>query len=142
MSTPSRACSQCAAPADADRIFCVKCGAALQLPRSLLLADSVDANTSPKARPLKRGLAFVIEGVALIAGIVFWFSPITTNTGILWFGASILVALLFFGALSYLDDDFVKENKNEGYWPKPLDWGTPLNIESNEKNKDRTDIHF
>ncbi len=41
-----------------------------------------------------------------------------------------------------MDDDFVKENKNEGYWPKPLDWGTPLNIESNEKNKDRTDIHF
>ena len=57
----------------------------------------------------------------------------TTNTGILLFGASIVVGFLCVIALSYLDDDFPKGNRKEGYWPKPLDWGRSPNNSTNEK---------
>lgn len=135
MSTPSRACPQCGAPADTNRIFCAKCGATLQHPASLLPSGPGNTDIPPKASSTLRDvLAFVIKGVALIAGIVFWVAPITRGTGILWFGASIVALLLCFGFLSYLDHNFAKGNEKEGYWPKPLDWGTPMNIESNEKN--------
>jgi hypothetical protein len=81
---------------------------------------------------LKRATILVLKGSALIAALVFGFSPVTTNTGILLFGASIVVAFVCVIALSYLDDDFPKATGNEGYWPTPLDWSTP-NDSTNEK---------
>jgi hypothetical protein len=81
---------------------------------------------------LKRAAILVLKGSAIIATLVFGFSPVTTNTGILLFGAAMVVTFVCVIALSYLDDDFPKATGNEGYWPKPLDWSTPNNS-SNER---------
>jgi hypothetical protein len=85
---------------------------------------------------LKRAIIVVIKGIGILAALGFWVSPVTTYPGILWFGASIVVGLLCLAALAYLDDDFIKKHGNEGYWPKPLDWGTSANDSTNEKRTD------
>ena len=126
-------CSQCGAAANGGRIFCDKCGSTLQTPISLVGSDSAESPVSVST--LKRATIVVIKGIGAIAALVFWFSRIATNTGILLFGASIVVGFLCVIALSYLDDDFPKGDRKEGYWPKPLDWGASAN-HSNEEPKD------
>ena len=119
-------CSQCGTAADSDRIFCVRCGAVLRNPTSLLQSDSSTDDTVTKVSALKRALTVVVKAIGAIAALTFWFSRVTTNFGIVLFGASIVVGLLCVFALSYLDDDFLKGNSTAGYWPsKPLDWDTP-----------------
>ena len=130
MSTPSTTCSQCGASAAGGRIFCDKC-AALQTPVPLAASDFPD--TPVRMSTLKRAAIMVIKGTGAIAVLVFGFSPMTTNTGILLFGASIVVGFFCVIALSYLDDDFPKGNGKEGYWPKPLDWSRSPNNRTNEK---------
>lgn len=69
-----------------------------------------------------------------MAGLTFWFARVTTDFGIVLFGVSIVVGLLCLAALSYLDDDFLKEHMNKGFWPsKPLDWGDSRNDSAAEK---------
>ena len=135
MSTPSATCSHCGASAAGGRIFCVNCGAALQTPVPLVASDFPDPPVRVSA--LKRVAIVVLKGIGAIAALIFWFSRITTNTGILLFGASIVVGFLCVIALSYLDDDFLKGNGKEGYWPKPLDWGISANKTTNDKPTDR-----
>ena len=112
MSTPSVACSQCGASDDSGRIFCAKCGTPLQVPVSLIASDS--AGTAAKVSGLKRGIILIIKTIGVIAALTFWFSRITTNLGILLFVASIVVGGLCLAALSYLDDNFLKEHMNTG----------------------------
>src|ERR1700733_7397026 len=52
--------------------------------------------------------------------------------------SSIVVGGLCLAALSYLDDNFLKEHMNKGgYWPaKPLDWGAAPNENTAEKRPD------
>ena len=99
-----------------------------------MASDSAD--TPVRVCTLKRAAIVIIKGIGAIAALAFWFSRITTNTGILLFGASIVVGFLCIIALSYLDDDFIKGNGKEGYWPKPLDWGASANDRTNEEPKD------
>lgn len=134
MSTPSATCSQCGASAAGARIFCDKCGAALQTPVPLVLSDFPD--TPVRMSTLKRATIVLIKGIGAIAVLVFGFSPMTTNTGIFLFGASIVVGFFCFIALTYLDDDFPKVSGEEGYWPKSLDWNRSLNNSTNEKPTD------
>lgn len=139
MSTPSAACPQCGASAASDRIFCAKCGAAIQAPVSLLSSDPTPDNPAARVSVLKRATVFIIKAIGAVAALTFAFSRFTTNMGILLFGASIVVGFLCLAALSYLDDDFLKEHMNEGYWPsKPIDWGTTRNDSAGEKRTDRS----
>lgn len=85
---------------------------------------------------LKHATIVIIKGIGIIAALGFWFFPVTTYPGILWFGASIVVGLLCIAALAYLDDDFIKKHGNEGYWPKPLDWSSSPNNSTNQKPTD------
>ena len=67
----------------------------------------------PMTKRLIRG---AIKTVAVIAGAVFFLSRMTTNTGLLLFVGSIVVLLVCFGLLKFLEDD----DENTGYWtPKP-----------------------
>jgi len=63
----------------------------------------------PMAKRLIRG---AIKAVALLAVAVFVFARMTTNTGLLLFVGSIVVLLVCFGLLKFLEDD-----DNTGYWP-------------------------
>ena len=119
MSTPGATCSQCGASAAGGRIFCTNCGASLQDTVPLIASDPPDPLI--KVSALKRVAIVVLKGIGGIAALVFWFSRITTNTGILLFGISIVVGILCVIALSYLDDDFLKGSVKERLWPKPLD---------------------
>ena len=134
MSTPSATCSQCGASAVGGRIFCVNCGAALQTPVPLVASDFPD--TPVRVSALRRVAIVVLKGIGVIAALVFWFSRITTNTGLVLFGASIVVGFFCVIALSYLDDDFPKRTGKEGYWPRPLDWAGHPNNSTNEKPTD------
>jgi hypothetical protein len=136
MSIPIAVCSQCGASAETGRIFCAKCGAALCPPNSLLSSNFANPDTPAEISGLKRATILIIKGVGIIAALGFWFSPVTTYPGILWCGASIVVGLLCIAALTQLDDDFIKKNENEGYWPKPLDWNSSPNNNTNEKPTD------
>src|SRR5439155_4225636 len=139
MSTPSAVCAQCGASAASGRIFCANCGAAIQAPVSLLRSDPAPDNPAARVSVLKRATIFIIKAIGAVAALTFAFSRFTTNMGILLFGASIVVGFLCLAALSYLDDDFLKEHMNEGYWPsKPLDWGTGRNDSTGEKRTDKS----
>lgn len=141
MSTPRADCAQCGASADSDRVFCAKCGAVIHDPVSSLVYDSAHTDAVPRVSFLKRAIILSIKAIGIIAALTFWFSGLSTNFGILLFGASIVVGGLCLGALSYLDDDFFKDHmKNVGYWPsKPIDWGTPRNDSTAEKPTDSAD---
>lgn len=84
---------------------------------------------------MKHATIFVIKAIGVVAALTFAFSRFTTNMGILLFGASIVVGGLCLAALSYLDDDFVKEHMNKGgYWPpKPTDWSATPEESTAEK---------
>jgi hypothetical protein len=64
----------------------------------------------PMTKRLIRG---AIKTVAGIAVVVFLLARMTTNTGLLLFLGSIVVLLVCFGLLKYLEDD----DDNSGYWP-------------------------
>ena len=64
----------------------------------------------PMTKRLIRG---AIKTVAVIAGAVFFFARMTTNAGLLLFVGSIVVLLVSFGLLKFLEDD----DDNTGYWP-------------------------
>ena len=133
MSTPVAVCSQCGTTADTGRIFCAKCGAALTPPNSLLSSNSTDPGAPAVMTGLKRITIVAIKGIGIIAGLAFWFAPVTSYPGILWFAGSIVVGLLCVVALSALDDDSISKHGREGYWPKPLDWSSSPNDSSDEK---------
>jgi len=59
----------------------------------------------------KRVVLNVVKTIAVIAGAVFWFCPLSTATQVLLFVASIVVLLICFGISSGLDES------NSGYWP-------------------------
>ena len=64
----------------------------------------------PIAKRLIRG---TIKTVAGIAAVVFLLAPMRTSTGLLLFVGSIVVLLVCFGLLKFLEDD----DENTGYWP-------------------------
>ena len=138
MNTTAAACPQCGESADSGRIFCLKCGAAIQAPVPLLPRDSVDTDAGTKVSVLRKAIILIIKATGIVAALTFWFSRLSTNIGLVVFGASIVIGGLCLVALSYLDDDFLKDHKNEGYWPsKPIDWGTePQNPTTAEKPND------
>src|SRR6266404_4741142 len=70
------------------------------------------AKMEPMAKRLIRG---AIKAVALLAVAVFVFArmTMTTNTGLLLFVGSIVVLLVCFGLLKFLEGD----DDNTGYWP-------------------------
>src|SRR5438477_9187867 len=139
MSTPSAACPQCGASTDSGRIFCANCGAAIHAPVSLLPSNATPDNPAARVSVMKRATIFIIKAIGVVAALTFAFSRFTTYMGILLFGASIVVGFLCLAALSYLDDDFLKEHTNEGYWPsKPIDWGTARNDSTGEKRTDKS----
>src|SRR5262245_27936485 len=123
MNTTTAACPQCGQSADSGRIFCLKCGATIQAPVPLLPGHSVDIDPGAKVGVLRRAIILIIKATGIVAALTFWYSRLTTNIGLMLFGASIVVGGLCLVALNYLDDDFFKDHKNEGYWPsKPIDW--------------------
>jgi hypothetical protein len=88
---------------------------------------------------LKRVIIWTLKGIGIMAGLTFWLAPVTTDFGILLFGASIVVGLLCLAALSHLDDDFLKEHMNKGYWPsRPVDWGIARSDSTDEKRADKS----
>jgi hypothetical protein len=124
MNTAAAACPQCVESADSGRIFCLKCGAPIQALVPLLPRDSVDTNAGTKVSVLRKSIILIIKATGIVAVLTFGFSPLSTSIGLVVFGASIVIGGLCLVALSYLDDDFLKDHKGEGYWPKPIDWGT------------------
>jgi hypothetical protein len=125
MNTTTATCPQCGESAGSGRIFCLKCGATVQAPVPLLPRVSVETDAGAKVGVLRKAIILIIKATAIVAGLTFWFSRLSTNIGLILFGASIIIGGLCAVALSYLDDDFLKNQKNEGYWPsRPIDWGT------------------
>jgi hypothetical protein len=125
MNTTTATCPKCGESADSARIFCRKCGATIQAPLPLLSADSVDTDAGARVGLLRKALILILKAIGIVAGLTFWLSRLSTDTGLVLFGASIVIGSLCVVALSYLDDDFLKDHKSEGYWPsKPIDWGT------------------
>ena len=61
----------------------------------------------------KRLIRRAIKAVAGMAVVVFLLARMTTNTGLLLFVGSIVVLLVCFGLLRFLEDD----DDNTGYWP-------------------------
>lgn len=100
------------------------------------MLSSTSEDSGNYVNGLKRGMIVVIKGLGIMAALGFLVSPVTRYPGILWFGASIVVGLLCFAALAYLDDDFIKEPRNKGFWPQPLDWNNSANNHTNEKTTD------
>jgi serine/threonine protein kinase len=113
---------QCGTPADAGRIFCPKCRAALRAPSSLIASSHHDGN-APSIGPMKRFVVTAIKYLAGLSAVVFWLCPLRTGTQVLLFVASIAVVLICHFGLSSIDEEYA--NKNAGYWPKPLDWTAP-----------------
>jgi hypothetical protein len=125
MNTTTAACPQCGESADSGRIFCLKCGATIQAPVPLLPRNTLETEAGAKVGVLRKAIILIIKAAGIVAGLTFWFSRLSTNTGLLLFGASIVIGGLCLLALSHLDDDSLKDHKNEGYWPsKPIDWRT------------------
>jgi len=75
-----------------------------------LLACRICANMVPMTKRLIRG---TLKTVAGIAAVVFLLAPIRTSTGLVLFIGSIVVLLVCFGLLKFLEDD----DENTGYWP-------------------------
>jgi hypothetical protein len=73
-------------------------------------AFGVCANIVPMSKRLIRG---AIKALAGIAVVVFILARMTTDTGLLVFVGSIVVLLVCFGLLKFLEDD----DDNPGYWP-------------------------
>src|ERR1700734_858219 len=117
--TAGTTCRQCGTPADAGRIFCAKCGAALKAPSSLMASSDHDAN-APSIGPMKRFVVTAIKYLAGLSAVAFWLCPLRTGTQALLFVASIAVMLICHFGLSSIDEEYA--NNNAGYWPKPLDW--------------------
>lgn len=61
----------------------------------------------------KRSIRGAIKAVAGIAVVVFLLARMTTNAGLLLFVGSIVVLLVCFGLLKFLEDD----DDDTGYWP-------------------------
>jgi hypothetical protein len=61
----------------------------------------------------KRLIRGTIKTIAGIAAVVFALARMTTNAGVLLFVGSIVVLLVCFGLLKFLEDD----DDNTGYWP-------------------------
>jgi hypothetical protein len=61
----------------------------------------------------KRLFRAAIKTVAGIAGVVFLLARMTTSTGLFWFVGSIIVLLVCFVLLKFLEED----DENTGYWP-------------------------
>jgi hypothetical protein len=112
---------QCGASAATGRIFYANCGARMRTPASLVPSDRAPEKPAARDSVLKRTTIFIIKAIGVVAALTFAFSRFTTNMGILFFGASIVIGFLCYAVLSYLDDDFLKEHVNEGSGPsKPL----------------------
>jgi hypothetical protein len=72
---------------------------------------------------VKRIAIMIINGIAAVAAVVFWFWVPSTGTNALVFGVSIVVLLICVAVLGNLDDNFISKHIKEGYWPsKPIDW--------------------
>jgi hypothetical protein len=61
----------------------------------------------------KRLLRAAIKTVAGIAAVVFLLARMTTSTGLVWFVGSMIVLLVCFVSLKFLEGD----DENTGYWP-------------------------
>ena len=120
--TAGTTCRQCGTLADAGRIFCSKCEAALRPPYSLIPSIGHVANAH-SVTAMKRFVVTAIKYLAGLSAVVFWLCPLRTGTQVLVFVASIAVMLICHFGLSSIDEEYA--NKNAGYWPKPLDWTAP-----------------
>ena len=116
--TPGTICSRCGTLADAGRIFCGKCGAALQLPAPLISpSHNINAHS---VSPIKRKVVTVLKYLAGISAVVFWLGPLRSEIQVLIFVASIAVLLICHFIVSSMDETYA--NKNAGYWPKLVNW--------------------
>ena len=61
----------------------------------------------------KRLIRGVTKAIAGIAVVVFILARMTTGAGLLFFAGSIVVLLVCFGVLKFLEGD----DENTGYWP-------------------------
>ena len=82
--------------------------------------------------PTKRMVVTAVKYLAGLSAVVFWLCPLRTGTQVLVFVASIAVFLICHSVSTSMAEAYAA--KNAGYWPKPLDWGTPSKSDnSNEK---------
>ena len=65
----------------------------------------------------------VIKYLAGLSAVVFWLCPLRTGTQVLIFVISMAVLLICHSILTSMDETFAANKA--GYWPEPLDWGTP-----------------
>jgi hypothetical protein len=114
-------CSQCGTRADAGRIFCANCVATLRAPVPLIRPRIED--NSAAMSPMKRMVVTVIKYLAGLSAVVFWLCPLRTGTQVLIFVISMAALLICHSVLTSVDETHAA--KHAGYWPKPLDWGTP-----------------
>jgi hypothetical protein len=119
-------CRQCGTRADAGRIFCANRGATLRAPVPLIRPGIED--NSPAPSPTKRMMVTVIKYLAGLSAVVFWLCPLRTGTQVLIFVISMAALLICHSILTSMDETYAA--KNAGYWPKPLDWGTPAKFEN------------
>jgi hypothetical protein len=115
-------CRQCGTTADAERIFCANCGAALRAATPLIPQTAQDVSGVPISA-MKRTIVTAIKYLAGLSAVVFWFCPLRTGIQVLVFVASIAVLLICHFALTSMDETYA--NRDAGYWPKPLDWSAP-----------------
>ena len=116
--TPGMTCSRCGTLADAGRIFCGKCEAALQFPAPLIPpSHNINAHS---VSPIKQKVVIVLKYLAAMSAVVFWLCPLRSGIQVLVFVASIAVLLICHFAVSRMDETYA--NKNAGYWPKLVNW--------------------
>lgn len=130
--TDGTTCRQCGTLADAGRIFCANCGAALKAIPSLIPTSKQDSS-APSLSPSKRLLVNATKYLAGLSAVVFLLCPLRTGTQVLVFVASIAVVLICHFGLSSIDEEYA--NKNAGYWPKPLDWTEPYKSDTRDTKR-------
>jgi len=80
----------------------------------------------------KRTIVTAVKYLAGLSAVVFWLCPLRSGTQVLIFVISIAVLLTCHSARESIDEEYA--NKNAGYWPKPLNWGTPAKSDDPSQN--------
>src|SRR5271166_3251725 len=97
-------CRGCGTVADAGQIFCVKCGAVLRSPSSLMPSNSKEEVTMPPPSLAKRFLVTAIKALAGLSAIVLLLCPLRSGTQWLVFAASIAVLVTCHFVLTSIDE--------------------------------------
>jgi hypothetical protein len=127
-------CAQCGSLVESGSIFCRKCGLELRPPQPLIQSRADDGKIYVMS-PITRVVVTVVKAIAAIAAVVAIFCPLGSWAQIVTFVGSVVLLVVCQVILSNLDDTYIDENKNHGYWPaKPKSWNKPPDDRHNAGN--------